>query len=179
MRADSTSLSLSASPATKRAALLQKFSDDANLPALGSAVSRVVQLTSSDDEALQELTNFVLSDVALTQKILRLSNTVSYRTASGRTISTITSAIFLLGFDTVKTCALAMLLVDRLPDTNHAQSVRFELAQALRASVMGRQLARRGHFPDAEEAAITALFKNLGQLLVASHDHDVYTLLSG
>jgi len=154
---------------------LQKFSDDANLPALGSAVSRVVQLASSDDEALQELTNFVLSDVALTQKILRLSNTVSYRTASGRTISTISSAIFLLGFDTVKTCALAMLLVDRLPDNNHAQSVRFELAQALRASVIGRQLARRSHFHDSEEAAIAALFKNLGQLLVASHDHSLYS----
>ncbi|BBP03818.1 HDOD domain-containing protein [Sulfuriferula plumbiphila] len=154
---------------------MQKFSDDANLPALGSAVSRVVQLASSDDEALQELTNFVLSDVALTQKILRLSNTVSYRTASGRTITTISSAIFLLGFDTVKTCALAMLLVDRLPDNNHAQSVRFELAQALRASVIGRQLARRSHFHDSEEAAIAALFKNLGQLLVASHDHGLYS----
>lgn len=174
MRADSISTSLSASPAAKRISLLQKFSDDANLPALGSAVARVVQLASSNDEALQELTNFVLSDVALTQKILRLSNTVSYRTASGRQISTISSAIFLLGFDMVKTCALAMLLVDRLPDNNHAQSVRFELAQALRASVIGRQLARRSHFPDSEEAAITALFKNLGQLLVASHDHDVY-----
>ena len=174
MRADSISTSLPTSPGAKRISLLQKFSDDANLPALGSAVSRVVQLASSNDEALQELTNFVLSDVALTQKILRLSNTVSYRTASGRQISTISSAIFLLGFDMVKTCALAMLLVDRLPDNNHAQSVRFELAQALRASVIGRQLARRSHFPDSEEAAITALFKNLGQLLVASHDHDVY-----
>jgi len=175
MRTDPVPLSQAASPAARRAALLQKFSDDANLPALGSAVSRVVQLASSDDEALQELTNFVLSDVALTQKILRLSNTVSYRTASGRTISTISSAIFLLGFDTVKTCALAMLLVDRLPDNSHAQSVRFELAQALRASVIGRQLARRSHFPDAEEAAIAALFKNLGQLLVASHDHSLYS----
>ena len=175
MRVDPASLSPSANPATRRAELLQKFSDDANLPALGSAVSRVVQLASSDDEALQELTNFVLSDVALTQKILRLSNSVSYRTASGRTITTISSAIFLLGFDTVKTCALAMLLVDRLPDNNHAQSVRFELAQALRASVIGRQLARRGHFHDSEEAAIAALFKNLGQLLVASHDHNLYS----
>lgn len=175
MRAEPVSISPSANPAARRAALLQKFSDDANLPALGSAVSRVVQLASSDDEALQELTNFVLSDVALTQKILRLSNTVSYRTASGRTITTISSAIFLLGFDTVKTCALAMLLVDRLPDNSHAQSVRFELAQALRASIIGRQLARRSHFHDSEEAAIAALFKNLGQLLVASHDHSLYS----
>jgi HD-like signal output (HDOD) protein len=175
MRADLAPLTQPANPSARRAALLQKFSDDANLPALGSAVSRVVQLASSDDEALQELTNFVLSDVALTQKILRLSNTVSYRTASGRTITTISSAIFLLGFDTVKTCALAMLLVDRLPDNSHAQSVRFELAQALRASVIGRQLARRSHFHDSEEAAIAALFKNLGQLLVASHDHSLYS----
>lgn len=159
--------------AARHTLLLQKFSDDANLPALGSAVSRVVQLASSDSEALQELTNYVLSDVALTQKILRLSNTVTYRTASSRTITTVSSAIFVLGFDMVKTCALAILLVDRLPD-NHACSVRFELAQALRASVIGRQLARRGQFPGSEEAAIVALFKNLGQLLVASHDHDLY-----
>lgn len=175
MRADPVSISQPASPAARRASLLQKFSDDANLPALGSAVSRVVQLASSNDEALQELTNFVLSDVALTQKILRLSNTVSYRTASGRTITTISSAIFLLGFDTVKTCALAMLLIDRLPDNSQTQSVRFELAQALRASVIGRQLARRSHFHDSEEAAIAALFRNLGQLLVASHDHSLYS----
>lgn len=163
-----------AAPVARHQLLLQKFSDDAHLPALGSAVSRVVELASSDSEALQELTNFVLSDVSLTQKILRLSNTVSYRTASGRTITTISSAIFLLGFDMVKTCALAMLLVDRLSDNAHAQSVRFELIQALRASVIGRQLARRGQFPGSEEVAIVALFKNLGQLLVASHDHDLY-----
>lgn len=166
------------SSTARHALLLQKFGDDANLPALGSAVSRVVELASSDGEALQELTNYVLADVALTQKILRLSNTVSYRTASGRTITTISSAIFLLGFDTVKTCALAMLLVDCLVDNNQAQSVRFELAQALRASVIGRQLARRSQFQGSEEAAIVALFKNLGQLLVASHDHDLYSEIS-
>src|SRR5476651_1882244 len=88
--------------------LLLKISDDANLPALGSSVSRVVQLASSDHEAVRNLAYFVLSDVALTQKILRLSNTVCYRTVSGAPVTTISKAIFLLGFDTIKTAALAM-----------------------------------------------------------------------
>lgn len=153
--------------------LLQKISTDADLPTLGSSVSRVVQLASSNDESVRNLANFVLADVALTQKILRLSNTVCYRTVSGTPVTTISKAIFLLGFDTVKTSALAMLLVDGMPG-KRAQSVRNELAHALCASIVGRELARRSHYKDAEEAAVAALFKNMGRLLVAAHDDHLY-----
>lgn len=153
--------------------LLQKISAEADLPALGSSVSRVVQMTSSNDEAVRNLAHFILSDVALTQKILRIANTVTYRTASGTPVTTVSKAIFLLGFDTVKTCALAMLLVDGMSG-KHAKSVRIELNHALCASIVGREMARRSHYKDAEEAAIAALFKNIGRVLVAAHDHDLY-----
>lgn len=157
--------------------LLQKISAEADLPALGSSVSRVVQMTSSDGEAVKNLAHFILSDVALTQKILRISNTVCYRTASGTPVTTVSKAIFLLGFDTVKTSALAMLLVDGMSSKN-AKSVRNELSHALCASIVGREMARRSHFKDAEEAAIAALFKNIGRLLVAAHDHELYDDIS-
>lgn len=153
--------------------LLQKISEAADLPALGSSVSRVVQMTSSDDEAVRNLAHFILSDVALTQKILRIANTVTYRTATGSPVTTVSKAIFLLGFDTIKTCALAMLLVDGMSGS-HAKSVRNELSHAVCASVIGREMARRSHYKDAEEAAIAALFKNIGRVLVAAHDHDMY-----
>lgn len=153
--------------------LLQKISAEADLPALGSSVSRVVQMTSSDGEAVKNLAHFILSDVALTQKILRISNTVCYRTASGTPVTTVSKAIFLLGFDTVKTSALAMLLVDGMSSRN-AKSVRNELSHALCASIVGREMARRGQYRDAEEAAISALFKNIGRLLVAAHEHELY-----
>ncbi|MFI4939723.1 MAG: HDOD domain-containing protein [Burkholderiales bacterium] len=154
--------------------LLQKISEDTDLPALGSSVSRVVQLASSDDEAVRNLAYYVLSDVALTQKILRISNTVIYRSYSGAPVTTVSKAIFLLGFDMVKVSALALLLVEGMSG-GRAQSVRAELAQALSASIIGRELARRSHFKNAEEASIAALFKNMGRLLVASHDHILYS----
>ncbi len=156
-----------------RDALLQKITGDSALPALGSSISQVIHLASSGDEAVRNLAHYVLSNAGLTQKMLRLANTVVYRAASGGQVTTISKAIFLLGFDAVKTSALAMLLVDGMSG-KHAQDVRAELSLALCASIVGRELARRSHFKDSEEAAVAALFKNMGRLLVASHDHLLY-----
>jgi HD-like signal output (HDOD) protein len=157
-----------------RSALLKKVCGDEDMFALGSSVARVVQMASSDDEGTHALAYYVLSDVALTQRILRLANTVKYRTASGTAVTTISRAISLLGFDNVKTTALAMLLVDALTSSAHAYSVRLELEASLCASLVGREMARHSFYQGAEEASIGALFKNLGPLLVASHEHGRY-----
>ena len=157
----------------RRKDLLQKIQDDPALPALGSAVTQVLQITSSSNEAVHNLARFILSDVALTQKILSIANTAGYRTASGTSVTTVSKAIFLLGFDAVKNIALAMLLVDGMTGKS-AQNVRTELLKSLGASLMGRELALHSLFKDTEEAAIIGLFKNLGCLLVAMHDSAAY-----
>jgi HD-like signal output (HDOD) protein len=157
-----------------RAALLNKVCGDEDMFALGSSVARVVQMASSDDEGTHALAYYVLSDVALTQRILRLANTVKYRTAAGTAVTTVSRAISLLGFDNVKTTALGMLLVDALASSEHAWSVRLELEASLCASLVGREMARHSFYQGAEEASIGALFKNLGPLLVASHEHARY-----
>ena len=157
-----------------RAALMRKVCGGEEMFALGTSISRVVQMASSDDQGTHDLAYYVLSDVALTQRILRLSNTATYRTASGTAVTTISRAISLLGFDNVKTTAMAMLLVDALSNGKHAQSVRVELEMALCASLVGREMARHSFYQGAEEASIGALFKNLGPLLVASHEHERY-----
>ena len=157
-----------------RASLMNKVCGDEDMFALGSSVAQVVQMASSDDQGTHQLAYYVLSDPALTQRILRLSNTAQYRTASGTNVTTISRAISLLGFDNVKTTALAMLLVDALSNSAHEQSVRVELQLSLCASLVGREMARHSHYQGAEEGAIGALFKNLGPLLVASHEHERY-----
>ena len=141
---------------------------------MASAVSRVVQLASSEDDVIQDLTYFVLADVALTQKILRLANSVIYRTVSGGQVTTVSRAIFILGFETVKTTALTMLLVERLADLKHSHAVAKELKRAMCASVIGREVARNNRRAGAEEAAIAALFANVGQIMVAAYDYPSY-----
>ena len=157
-----------------RAALMHKVCGDEEMFALGASIARVVEMASSDDQGTHDLAYYVVSDPALTQRILRLSNTIQYRTPGGTPVTTISRAISLLGFDNVKTTALAMLLVDALASGEHAGSVRMELEAALCASLVGREMARHSFYQGAEEAAICALFKNIGPLLVASHEHDRY-----
>ncbi|MFA5171438.1 MAG: HDOD domain-containing protein [Sulfuriferula sp.] len=164
---------LAEEPGTRRAQLLQKIQDDPTLPALGSAVMQVLKITSSSNEAVYSLAHFILSDVALTQKILSIANTASYRTASGNTVTTMSKAIFLLGFDAVKDVALAMLLVEGMTGKS-AINIRTELLKSLGASLAGRELAKLGIYSDSEEAAVVGLFKNLGRLLVAMHDQAAY-----
>jgi HD-like signal output (HDOD) protein len=161
-----------------RAALMQKVNGDAEMFALGGSIARVIELADSDEPGPHDLAYFVLSDAALTQRILRLSNTVRYRTVSGTAVTTVSRAIALLGFDNVKTTALAMLLVDTLDNGAQAGSVRVELEAALCASLVGREMARLSFYQGAEEAAIGALFKNLGAVLVASHEHERYREIS-
>jgi hypothetical protein len=174
MAAPTFSPSFDGSSRPVRAALLHKVCGDEAMFALGTSVARVVQMASSDDHGTHDLAYYVLSDVALTQRILRLANTVQYRTACGTSVTTISRAISLLGFDNVKTTALGMLLVDTLSNSAHASAVRVELEAALCASLVGREMARHSFYQGAEEASIGALFKNLAPLLVASHEHERY-----
>lgn len=164
-------------PRIARDKLLQQISESGDLPALGASVSEVVRIASSEENSARDLSTFLLNDVALTQKVLRLSNTANYRRSGGGPVSTISRAIFLLGFDTIKTNALALLLADRIRGRKGA-TLRKELALSLAASVIGREMARRSRFRDAEEAAIAALFRNLGRVLVAAHDDALYARIA-
>jgi HD-like signal output (HDOD) protein len=157
-----------------RDALMRKVTGGADMCALGGSVARVVQLASSDDQGPDILAHYVLSDVALTQRILRLSNTACFHGLSATSVTTVSRAISLLGFDNVKTTALGMLLVDTLSSASHANSVRVELEASLCASLVAREVARMNPQRNAEEAAIAALFANLGPLLVATHEHERY-----
>lgn len=153
--------------------LIEMICNNPDLPTLGTSIASVVQISSSVDESTQQLANFVLSDVSLTQKLLRLSNSVTFRTASSPAITNVSKAIQLLGLDTIKACALAMIMVDKVPNIE-AKNIRYELELSLSASLIGRQMAKRCLFPNAEEVAIAALFKNMGRLLLAAYDDDLY-----
>ncbi|MCB1934858.1 MAG: HDOD domain-containing protein [Nitrosomonas sp.] len=152
--------------------LIDMIHNDPNLPTIGNSISNVVQLTSSESKSIGLLTNLILTDPSLSLKILHLANSLTLR-VSTQEVTSISKAIQLLGLDTIKTCALAMILVDGMP-RKHANAVRTELMIALSASLIGRNLAKRSAFPNAEEVAIAALFKNVGRLILAAFDDQLY-----
>jgi serine/threonine protein kinase len=143
--------------------LLRRMRHKSDFPALSDAVTRIQRVASSEKENLSSLSNEILKDVALTQKLLRMVNSASYSHAGGGSISTVSRAVALIGFAGIRNLALSLVLVEHMHDKAHAEQLKEEFLRALMAGTIASELAPLAR--DGEEAFIGAMFQNLGRLL--------------
>ena len=134
-----------------------------DFPALSDSVARIQRVANSEDDSISDLTHEILKDVALTNKLLRLVNSVHYAHASRGTISTVSRAVSLVGFNAVRNMALSLVLLDHMEDKAHASQMREEFLRAMMAGSVAAELCSPGQV--AEEAFIGAMFQNLGRML--------------
>ncbi len=142
--------------------LLRRMRHMADFPALSDAVVRIQSLTNSETESIGSITTEILKDIALTNKLLRLVNSAHY--ARGTSISTVSRAVSLVGFNGIRNMALSLVLLEHMQDKAHAVQIREEYLRALMAGTIASELCPV--VSEAEGAFIGALFQNLGRLLV-------------
>ena len=145
--------------------LLRRMRFKSDFPALSASVSRVQVLSESEDDSLQALCDEILQDVALTNKLLKVVNTAHYRRAGTDPISTVSRAVLLLGVGGVRNLALSLMLLEHMPDRDHARQLKVEFLQTVMAGTVARELS--GSTREAEEAFLGTLFRQLGWLLVS------------
>jgi len=143
--------------------LLRRMRTKTDFPAMSESVGRIQRVASSDRESVGSLSNEILKDVALTNKLLRLVNTAQFSHAGGGSVSTVSRAVSLVGFAGIRNMALSLVLLEHMNDKTHAQQLRQEFLRSLMAGAIAGELcavAREG-----EEAFLGAMFQNLGRLL--------------
>ena len=134
-------------------------------PALPSSLARITRLAASDQQNLQVLASAVLSDAALTQKLLRMVNAATYRSFGGGAVSTISRAIQLLGYGAVRTAATALPLLDLGKDRAQAGRVLDEILRAAFCGTLAQELSGLSE-RDAEEAYVCGSLHRLGSMLL-------------
>ncbi len=145
--------------------LLRRMRHKSDFPALSDSVSAINRLTNSDRESINKLSNTILKDYALTNKILRLVNSAFYRQSGGGNISTVSRAVIVLGFDAIRNIAITVLLFEHLKDKNNARELKEGFLRANLAGLLARDTGQKLGWRDSEEVFICALFHGLGQLL--------------
>ncbi|MGM9481130.1 protein kinase domain-containing protein [Roseateles sp. NT4] len=143
--------------------LLRRMRHRSDFPALSDAIGRIQRLTQSENESLASLSNEILKDVALTQKLLRLVNTAQYRHTGGGGISTVSRAVALIGFAGIRNLALSLVLLERMENKGHAKRLREDYLRSLMAASLARELSPNPR--EAEEAFLGAMFHHLGRSL--------------
>ena len=146
-------------------ALLQRMQTEGDLPALSEAIGAINRIAASDREGVNALSNQILKDFALTSKLLKLVNVAYYNQVGGGSISTISRAVMILGFDAVRSIALSLILFDNLKNRAHAQLLKEEFVKVLYAGMLAREMANQLQAADGEEAFISAMLHRLGRLL--------------
>ncbi|MDP3585087.1 MAG: HDOD domain-containing protein [Thiobacillus sp.] len=145
--------------------LMRRMGSDSDFPALSEAIGAINRIASSETEGVNELSNSILRDVALTSKLLRLANVAYYSQVGGGSISTVSRAVVILGFNAVRAIALSLILFENLGNKAHAQELKEEFIKVLYAGMLAREMAGHTQVKDAEEAFIGAMLHNLGRML--------------
>ncbi|MFY9326518.1 MAG: HDOD domain-containing protein [Georgfuchsia sp.] len=145
--------------------LLRRMRHKSEFPALSDSVSAINKLTNSDKESINKLSNTILRDYALTNKILRIVNTAYFRQAGGGNISTVSRAVIVLGFDAIRNIAITVLLFEHMQDKGSARDLKESFLRSNLAALVARDASSKFMARDTEEAFICAMFRDLGQLL--------------
>ncbi len=141
--------------------LLRRMRNKSDFPALSESIGRIQSMASSDTESVSSVTNEILKDVALTNKLLRIVNSAHY--ARVDSIGTVSRAVSLVGFNGIRNMALSLVLLEHMQDKGNAQLLKEEFLRALMAGSIAAELGDTT--VEGEEAFIGALFQNLGRML--------------
>lgn len=148
---------------TKLEQLVARMQRDDGFPAVAGSVSRVLAMTSDDNEDLRRLTDQILRDPGLTQRLLRIANSAPYVAHRGG-VATVSRAISLLGVGAVRAIALSIVLLDHWGTRERARRLKDLFAQSLLAAEWAAELC--GSASGREEVLIAALFQGMGRMLV-------------
>lgn len=155
--------------------LLRRMRHKSDFPALSDAVVRIQKVTQSEDASLAGVTDELVRDVALTNKLLRLVNTAHFRNAGAGNISSVPRAVSLVGLAGIRTMALSLILLEHMQDKQHVQRLKEVFLMALMTGTLADELtpAAKAH----DEAFLAGMMAQLGRMLTEFYFPEEATLI--
>ena len=151
--------------------LLRRMRHKKDFPVFSHTIRVLNQASASDTESLTTVSNTILKDYSLTNKVLRLVNSAYYNRGGGK-ISTISRAVVMLGINPVRSIATGLMLFEHMQNKLQASQLKENAVQALFSGLLANSLARRLATPHHEEAFLCALLQQLGKMLVRFYLHE-------
>lgn len=136
------------------------------LPTLPVIASKLIYLMSQEETTLSDIANLVSRDVALSTKILKVSNSAFY--SFPQQIGSIQQAVSILGINAVRSLVLSFSFLN-IRKGKKRQTFDFKKfwQHSLASGVASKLIAGNVDNIDPEEAFLSGLLQNLGELIFA------------
>jgi HD-like signal output (HDOD) protein len=137
-----------------------------DFPAFAGIIESVEKITSSGGLAVDDLTDVIIKDIALTSRVLRVVNSVVYRQYDE--ITTISRAIMVLGLNNIRNIAIGLTFFHNLGGKGKTELLPDLLAKSFFSAFLVKNMAAAD--PDTkslvEESFISGLFYSFGDILI-------------
>lgn len=154
----------------KKKNIRQTIESISNLPSHPIVIERITKLLSNPRTSAEEIGKAITTDQALTSKVLKLVNSAFYG-FPGR-ISTLSHAIVILGFSTIKNIVLTATIFDSFRGKGVATE-GFNLEQfwhhSIACGAAAQAIAKTLGSGEKEECFIAGLIHDLGKIIVCHY----------
>lgn len=140
-----------------------------DIPAFPHTVATLIKLAESQDSTIQDIENTIFQDQSLTATVLRFANSTHY--GYSRKISTISQATVVLGFQAIKSIAMAtsvsQVMAKELP--GYALEKKALWRQSQTCAITARHIAKKIKYPKPDEAYVAGLLRDIGKVIMDTY----------
>jgi HD-like signal output (HDOD) protein len=159
------------------ALLWERIRRQGDMPGFTKAINAILASMRGEDEREFSMTQTVLSDPVLTQKVLRLANSGMY-SAFGQRINTVSKAVLVLGTEAIGHLALGLKLIEELSKSTPDSAIaHIEMEKAVLAGMVAQQVAASAANRDPEEAVVCSILHSLGRMMITFYMPERWTQL--
>jgi putative nucleotidyltransferase with HDIG domain len=137
-----------------------------DLPSLPRTLLSIQRVATDERSSAEDLAACILADQALTMRVLKVVNSVMYRTRHDETVRTVHRAVIVLGFETVRKLALGLSVFDMMSKLSRSPVLADIARHSLATAAMAQVLAEESHAVPAEEAFVIALLHDIGKVVL-------------
>jgi putative nucleotidyltransferase with HDIG domain len=142
----------------------------ADLPTIPVVAIKVMQLIESETATAEELAKIVASDPAVAARVLKISNSSFY--GCRRQIQTLSGAIVVLGFSTLRSLVVAASVKQVYKPYGLTEKMLWEHSFA--AGLAAKMIAHETRAANEEEAFLAGLFHDIGKIIMNSLDRSKF-----
>ena len=144
-----------------------------DLPTIPVVATKVMQLIENEKATADELAKVVASDPAVAARVLKISNSSFY--GCQRQIQTLSSAIVILGFNTLKSLVVAASVKQVYKPFGLTEQMLWE--HSFGAGLAARIIASSTRLANEEEAFLAGLFHDIGKIIMNNLDRDKFQMV--
>ena len=155
---------MASSDSSQLARLRAEIINAKDLPTIPVLLARILTVVDGERSSVRDLVEVMQRDQSLTARVLRLANSGFFGYA--RQVASVSRAVMLLGFSTVRNLALGMKIWETLVAEPGLSLAELWTHSAL-VGLAARQIAQRTHVADPEEVFTAGLLHDVGRVILS------------